>query len=158
MNIQALTAKYPALAQGGKFIVTGLINTAIDFVVLFLLIYVTKKNIGIYTLIFPAISFAVATTNSFFMNKHWTFKKEGGESEGAKDFGQFIVITLGGLAINSGITYSLSNFLPPFLGIPLRFLSPDKLQTFWVLFSKACATALSLVWNFVGYKFWVFKK
>jgi len=52
---------------------------------------ITGENQGIYTLIFPAISFGVATVNSFFMNKYWTFsqKKSRNQKEEAKGFAQF---------------------------------------------------------------------
>lgn len=159
--IQALVKKYPALEQGGKFIITGFINTGIDFGVLFLLVFLSGKDKGIYTLIFPAISFIFATINSFFMNKYWTFRaadRSSGTEKTAKDFSQFLFVTLIGLSINAGITYSLSNFVPPFLGISIGFLNGVLNQRVWVFFSKACATAVSLVWNFIGYKLWVFKK
>jgi putative flippase GtrA len=145
-----------------KFVVTGFVNTGIDFVVLFLLLHFTGKTTGIYTLIFPSISFSLATVNSFLMNKYWTFKgnKEKEKEKEYTDFGQFMVITLGGLGINAGITYLGSNFIAPFLGIGfiITLFPPESVQKFWVMFAKLIATCVSLVWNFVGYKFWVFKK
>jgi putative flippase GtrA len=159
-----LLKKYPWLSQIGKFLVTGFTNTGIDFIVLYLLLKITGQNEGIYTFIFPAISFSVATVNSFFMNRYWTFrqetKKKRKEKE-YKDFFQFLIITLGGFLINAGVTYLVSNFIPPFLNLQFItgiFDNPESMQNIWVLFGKACATALSMVWNFTGYKFWVFKK
>ncbi|MEA3273382.1 MAG: GtrA family protein [Patescibacteria group bacterium] len=150
------------LGQFGKFLVTGGLNTGIDFGVLYLLMVITGENQGIYTLIFPAVSFSVATVNSFFMNKYWTFsqKKSRSQKEEAKSFAQFMAISIGGLLINAGVVYLVSNFVSPFLGLGIlsnRF-SQEKIQSLWVLFAKAMATGISLIWNFVGYKFWVFKK
>jgi len=62
--------------------------------------------------------------------------------------------------INAGVVYLVSNYISPFLGLGIlssRF-SQQQIQSLWVLFAKAMATGLSLIWNFIGYKFWVFKK
>jgi putative flippase GtrA len=150
------------IKQFGKFIVTGFINTGIDFGALYLLMVISEKNTGIYTFIFPAISFSIATINSFFLNRYWTFKqkKKQKKEKGIKDFAQFISVTLVGLLINSGITYIISNFIPSFFGLGIlnAYFAPEEIQNLWVLFGKALATGVSLIWNFIGYKFWVFKK
>lgn len=150
-----------SLKQIGRFVITGLINTGIDFAVLNLLIALSGVNKGYYIIIFTTLSFLVATTNSFLMNKYWTFGdgNKKARDKTIKDVGQFILITLGGLLINVGITSLVSNYIPPFLGIlDGRGVSQETLQSYWVNFAKAGATGVSLIWNFVGYKFWVFKK
>ncbi|MBD3238684.1 MAG: hypothetical protein GF332_03545 [Candidatus Moranbacteria bacterium] len=150
-------------SQFGKFVIIGFMNTAINFIVLHLLMVFTGHNEGIYAFIFPGISFSVATVNSFIWNRYWTFKdpkKKKKEAE-FKDFGQYMAVTLGGLMINAGITYLISNFIPAFLGIPAMmafFKDPEKMQNVWVLFANAAATGVSMFWNFLGYKFWVFKE
>ncbi|MBU2025771.1 MAG: GtrA family protein [Patescibacteria group bacterium] len=157
-----IVKKFPFLKQFGKFIITGFINTGIDFGILSLLMWTSGKNQGVYILIFTSISFLAATINSFFLNKYWTFSKKDktkSRSEShSKDFSQFLVITLGGWLINAGLTTLISGFIPPFLGIFNEWLMPEKLQSLWVLTAKAFATGISLVWNFTGYKLWVFKK
>jgi putative flippase GtrA len=141
-------------AQIGKFVVTGLINTGIDFAVLTVLIKTTRKNKGYWIMLFSAISFIVASINSFLLNKFWTFSNKGADYSGQAT--KFFFVSIGGLIINSGITWAVSNFFPPFLG--LFSLSSDKRknQDYWVLFGKAAATGVSLIWNFIGYKLWVF--
>ncbi|MBD3244532.1 MAG: hypothetical protein GF335_00900 [Candidatus Moranbacteria bacterium] len=163
MKTAAQPSKFLVFNQFGKFIVTGFINTAIDFTVLYLLMAISGKNAGIYTLIFPAVSFSVATVNSFFLNRYWTFKRQEvkKKEKEQKDFGQFLLVTLIGLSINAGLTYVISNKIEPFLGLAFIqniFENPDTSREMWVLFSKAAATGFSLIWNFLGYKFWVFKK
>ena len=53
-----------------RFIVVGLLNTAVDFGLLNLLIYLFRwPSVWANT-----VSFSVAVLNSFFWNKYWTFK------------------------------------------------------------------------------------
>jgi len=54
-----------------------------------------------------------------------------------------------GLAINSGIVYAITTFVPP------TFVDSQKL---WANLAKVLATGISLVWNFTGYRLIVFKK
>ncbi len=150
------------IKQFGKFVVTGFMNTGIDWGVLYLLLVLSGQNEGLYVLVFSAISFSIATINSFFVNKYWTFshKKSKRKDKAAKDFVQFLSVTLVGLLINAGITYLVSNFIPPFFGLGIldAYFPPEKIQDLWVMFGKALATGVSLIWNFLGYKLWVFKK
>lgn len=160
--MKALLKKFPFLQQFGKFLVTGVLNTGIDFGVLSLLMWVSGQNQGFYVLLFTTISFATATVNSFFLNKYWTFgnrKKRRIDSQ-TRDFTQFIIITIGGWLINAGLTSLIGGFISPFFGneILSEWLHPEKLQSLWVLTAKAFATGVSLLWNFTGYKLWVFRK
>ena len=157
-------SKSETLEQISKFVVTGFLNTGIDFAVLNLLMWLTGKDEGLYITLFATVSFLAATTNSFFINKHWTFKEANGRKKqakdsGVKDAGQFAMITFIGWMINAGVTTLLSTFTP-FLGITFitKYIPEDILQKVWVNVSKAFATGFSLVWNFLGYKFIVFKK
>lgn len=141
----------PLIKQFSKFIVIGFLNTGIDFAVLNLLLWLTGIYSGKWIFLLNAISFSVAVINSYFWNKYWTFRaKEAGQPVVvAKEFSQFIVITLIGLGINSSIVYGITTFITSFFG-----LSPEL----WANSAKAIATAISLIWNFIGYKFVVFKK
>ena len=137
--------------QFSKFVVIGFMNTAIDFGVLNLLMWQTGIYKGQWIILLNAIAFAVAVINSYIWNKHWTFRAKEADEPGevAKEFSQFIMVTLVGLAINSSIVYGVTTFIPPFFG-----LSPEL----WANLAKAAATGFSLIWNFIGYKFIVFKK
>lgn len=138
------------LRQVSKFVVVGFINTGIDFGVLNLLMFLTGIYSGRWIIALNSISFAVAVINSYLWNKYWTFKKEGSETgQIAKEFSQFLVVSIVGISLNSGIVYGISTFIPALFG-----LSP----ALWVNFAKVLATAVSMAWNFTGYKFVVFKK
>ncbi len=66
-------------------------------------------------------------------------------------FGIFILISLVGLLINSAIVVGASTALAPSL---TSMINADTIKNV----AKMMATLVSLIWNFVGYKLFVFKK
>ena len=136
------------IRQFSKFILVGGVNTGIDFLVLNALMYVTGITGGSGIFMLNMISFSVAVVNSYFMNKYWTFqdlRKEGEETK----FAQFIAVSLAGAALNSSIVAVFTTLVAPMFG-----LSPQL----WANVGKLLATGASLVWNFIGYKLFVFKR
>lgn len=69
-------------------------------------------------------------------------------SHGKKELLLFVVISIIGVFINSGIVAVVTGRVPPVLGFN---------QELWTNLVKAGATGLSLIWNFLGYKLIVFK-
>jgi putative flippase GtrA len=130
-----------------RFAIIGVMNTGLDFGVLNLLIFATGVREGLSLALLNSISFSVATANSYLWNKYWTFKDK--DAVRVAEIGQFLTVSLIGLGINSSIVYLISTFVDPILG-----LSPAM----WVNASKVVATGIALFWNFLGYKFIVFKK
>lgn len=131
-----------------KFALVGALNTGVDFLVLNIEMLITGITSGPLMFVQNIISFSIATTNSYFLNKHWTFRDKSKSQEGFK-FAQFLTISVIGAFINSAIVYSATTFLDPMFN-----LSP----TLWANLTKLLATGISLIWNFLGYKFIVFKK
>lgn len=146
--LKKLLLKFPILKQLAKFIIVGGINTGIDFLVLNIEMILTGITSGPSMLILNSISFSAATTNSFFMNKRWTFEDKGDKKDGVK-FSQFLIVSIIGITINGGVVYLITSFVDPLFG-----LNPQL----WANVAKLFATGISLVWNFIGYKFIVFKK
>ena len=124
----------------------GVLNTFIDFGVLNLLIWITGITGGMAIAPLNAASFICATTNSYFWNRVWTFGKK--ESATGKEFTQFLIISGIGIVINTGIIVIGTSLISPLFG-----LSPAA----WTNVMKMIATFISMVWNFLGYKLWVFK-
>ena len=139
-----LSQKIAILWQIAKFGLVGILNTAIDFGILNLLIATTGVTSGVGIILINATSFSTAVVNSYFWNKDWVFT--GGKKA---NFITFLVVTLVGLSINTAIVYILTTFVSPVL------VGSDRL---WANFAKVLATVLSLIWNFSGYKLIVFKK
>ncbi len=128
-------------AEKVRFAVVGGANTAIDFSILFILV-----ALGLPTIVSNFISTSLALVFSFYANKKFTFKNE---ATNKTQFVYFLAITLFGLwiiqpLIIEGIKISLSN-LP--------------LNNYIVLFAgKITATVVTLIWNYLLYKRFVFKK
>lgn len=135
-----------AFREIGRFAVVGVLNTVLDFAVLNTLIIITGVAEGILATAFAGISFIVAVTNSYYWNKYWTFElKEKVERE----FFQFFVISIVGFGLNVGAFHIVVNVVGP-VG--------DVARAAWANLGKLAGTLAGLTWNFLGYKFIVFKK
>lgn len=134
--------------QLSKFGAVGAANFAVDFGVLNLLIFLSGVASGWFFTIFKSVSFVVAVINSFWWNKKWTFKKKGGEGTG-KDFVQFITVSIVGLLLNTGTASLIVNVIGP-----VGMISEKT----WANIATAVASIVVLSWNFLGYKYIVFKK
>ena len=140
--------KVPVVFQAGKFVTVGISNTLIDWGVLNLQILLTGITAGLFYPVFKGVSFLIAIINSFLWNKFWTFKKGETEKTGA-EFLQFLIVSGIGLGINVGIASLAVNIIGPQAGISPKI---------WATVGALVATMFSMVWNFLGYKFIVFKK
>lgn len=137
--------------QFSKFIVVGGVNTGIDFAVLNTLMYVTGITSGIQLFVLNCVSFSVAVVNSYYMNKRWTFKEAAAGLEDKKatvQFSQFFIVSVVGITINGLILTGVTTYIAPPFGIG---------EQLWANFGKLVATGASLVWNFIGYKLFVFR-
>lgn len=142
-----LSRRMPFFWQLGKFGAVGILNTAIDFGVLNLLSLASGITAGFVVGGVNVPGFAAAVVNSYLWNKLWVFQdRQTGESLFG-DFPKFFGVTFVGVAINSGLVILLTTYVPIFGG----FDAGARLNI-----AKAVATAVTLVWNFVGYKFFVF--
>lgn len=138
----------PLMSQLAKFAAVGFLNTALDFGILNLLSAATGVTAGIVVGGVNIPGFSIAVLNSYFWNKLWVFR---GQDQGSMfhDFPKFFGVTFVGLLINSGIIVALTTLSEPVLGLS---------EQAWLNAAKAGATIVSLIWNFAGYKFFVFKK
>ena len=149
-----------------KFAFIGTINTALDIGVLTLMMYFTGINVKTspsgYSIL-KAISFSVATANSYIFNKFWTFRDK--TKSDTLEISQFAIISIGGVLINVSVATIVGTYITPIAPLVdltefLLNLVNIKLETniIWSSLSAAIATSVSLIWNFLGYKFIVFKK
>lgn len=129
---------YPIwIKQATKFLLVGVLNTAVDLVIYFILThwvgYFSEQKV-----LAKGISYSFGILNSFFWNKTWTFKSQ---SSNLKTLAPFVLTNLVGLVVN---TYSMEGCLnqlhmPEFIALGV-------------------ATASTLLWNFLISKFVVFRK
>lgn len=136
----------PIFLQVAKFAAVGGLNTLLDLGVLNVLIFMSGVAAGYWYPVFKGISFVIANINSYFWNKYWTFGAS--EKINIKEFSQFLIVSVIGFGINVGIASLLVNFI----GSPEN-ISPEQ----WANIGALSATIISLIWNFIGYKFIVFK-
>jgi len=143
------------IRQFAKFFLVGIMNTLVDLIVLNIETILTGAKDGIGYSIQKSISFIVAVTFSYFLNKHWTFEDQSKEKEGKK-FSQFMFVSIIGMFINVAVSSLVVTYLKQPINEMLRlsFLT-DQI---WVNLGALCGTAIGLFWNFIGYKIWVFKK
>jgi len=128
--------------QFAKFFLVGIMNTLIDLGTLNLLILISGIGSGLWYSVFKGASFLIATTNSYFWNKRWTFGSD-------KDkFRQFLVISIIGFFINVGTASFLVNLIGPQAGLTIKI---------WANVGALSGSIIGLIWNFLGYKFIVFK-
>ncbi len=140
--------KVPVIFQLGKFASVGFANTAVDFGILNILILMFGISGGLIYSVFKGISFTFAVIHSYLWNKFWTFRKKEVKQAGEEFLG-FLVVSFVGLGINVGIASLVVNYI----AAPIQ-ISPNV----WANIGAIFAVVASMGWNFIGYKFIVFKK
>lgn len=211
-RLNQFLTKYPVILQILKFGAIGIINTALDFLVLNFVSKTLNVTSGLKLGQVNVIGFSLAVIQSYFWNRYWTFSFEATVSAwknfwrlvvvgflgavamaavlfGAKfaasasfylvvlllflvlevlvwelfglskntaiskaqnQFVLFILVSVVGLLINSALVALLSKYSP--LAVRPEYADINK------NLAKLAATLVSLVWNFIGYKIFVFKK
>ncbi|OGZ67249.1 MAG: hypothetical protein A3D35_00750 [Candidatus Staskawiczbacteria bacterium RIFCSPHIGHO2_02_FULL_34_9] len=140
--------KFLFVYQMAKFLLVGAVATIVDLKVFELFYWLISYFISV-SLLFPkGISFLIATFLKYWGNKHWAFLKHEKENI-KKEVTQFFFVTVIGMVIDIVAFYVFVNIVGPQYGVS---------ETFWVKISVIFAGIVAAVWNFAGYKFWVFKK
>jgi len=147
LYVAGLFKTIPVVSQIAKFVLIGALNTFVDLGVLNVLILFSSISSGIFYSVFKGISFGVAVVNSYFFNKTWTFKREE-KKENGKEFILFFLVSLVGFAINVGVASFVVNVISRPLSISANL---------WANIGALSATLFVTTWNFLGYKFLVFK-
>ncbi len=133
--------------QLAKFGIVGVANTAVDLGLFNLLFSFVNgiAPVGV-VVVFKSISFITAVINSYIWNRYWSFDKKNKAS--ANEFVKFFTISVIGFAMNAGITGAITAL----------FSSNGVASSSLATIAAAIASATVLAWNFLGYKFFVFKK
>ncbi|MDO8664634.1 MAG: GtrA family protein [Candidatus Liptonbacteria bacterium] len=137
----------PVLYQFAKFACIGVLNTTVDLGIFNLETFLYGSlPVALVFSVFKAISFLAATTNSFFWNKYWTFGTNARPQAG--EVVKFYAIAIIGGFLNVGVATAVrtANF---------SFVSANTLVNF---VAPICGILVVFLWNFIGYKYVVFKK
>jgi len=140
--------KIPIILQIAKYGAVGAFNTFLDWGVVNTLIALTSISSGLWFSVFAGTGFIVANIGSFFWNKYWTFTSNGQVSQSGNMI-QFFAVS----AVGFGVKVAIASLVVNVIGAPEGFSSEQ-----WANIGNVSGTMLSMVWNFVGYKFWVFKR
>jgi putative flippase GtrA len=134
--------------QLAKFLLVGAFFAVFDLIILnSLMAYfgITKEEILKYST-FVIVSFTIVTIFKYFANKYWAFEKMEKERM-EKEFGIFFLVT----AISGLIQVSVASLFFKFL---VFIISPFLAGNI----GKILGIVVASLWNFLGYKFLVFKK
>jgi putative flippase GtrA len=140
-----LSKLWKGIYQFAQFAAVGTLNSFIDIGIFNLETFLYgSSSIGLLLFaVFKAISFLCGTTNSFVWNKYWTFAAT--DKANAKEVGGFYAVAIVGWVVNVSVATLVKS------------IGPDT--KLWVdIVSPLAGIAITFVWNFIGYKFWVFKK
>jgi putative flippase GtrA len=123
-----------------KFLITGILNTAIDFGIF----NVLSLFVGLSAIFANTISTGVAMVFSFLLNKKWVFNSKS--KNYLREMILFLVFTAASMwAINNGVVWLLLKNLP------------GEMAEFWrINLAKIIATSASMIWNYFTYKYFVF--
>jgi putative flippase GtrA len=116
-----------------KYATAGFVGAVIDFSILFIL----TDFVGLHYLVSASISFIIAATVNYWINRHWTFESTG---QRRKQLPVFFTIAILGLLINNNII----------------FVSVEKFEMHYLL-GKLLAAVIVTSWNFVGNKYLTFR-
>lgn len=117
-----------------KYSIVGVMGTFIDLASLYLFV----EYFGIPLIPAVILSFLLAVTNNFVLNKIWTFRNKSKNYR--KLYIKFLIVSLVGL----GLTVTSMHIMVNIAGI-------------WYMFAKALTSLLVLTWNFLANKFWTFR-
>ncbi len=143
-----LGKKFIFIFQLAKFILIGAVFAIFDLIIFNLFLQwfgITDKGLKYSVLV--GVSFVIATSVKYVADKYWAFEKKEGSRIGA-EFGSFFVVTLISGVIQVGIALLVANSNPLF---GMNVLA-------WANIGKISGIIVASAWNFVGYKFIVFKK
>ncbi|MBP3337460.1 MAG: GtrA family protein [Clostridia bacterium] len=154
MKVNENTKK--SIAEALKFGLIGAFNTFVDWGLFWVFLSVAgfDKNIA------QILATAIAMTNSYFLNRYWTFNQKGKVQ--ISEMGKFVVVNLVSLLVNLiclnlfSDVFKLHNIFNAILKLlNINFVLTGDLA---IMFCKVCAVPFSLAVNFFGNKLWVFGK
>lgn len=141
--------KSEGLIQFIKFGLVGIANTAVDWIVFFLLTHFISTDKE-FEPTAKAIAFVVAVVNSFLLNTLWTFRKEFKKVVGTKK-----------QAVSNGGTVFLRFFVVSLIGWAINYLA-FKYTRFNLnqgqIIALIAASGAATLWNFFANKLWTYKK
>ena len=117
-----------------KYCIVGGSGTILDVASLYFFVDFLSLPVMLGTF----LSFVLAVTNNFILNKIWTFKNKSKNYK--KLYVKFLIVSVIGLMITLGLMYIFVFLL-----------------SIWYIVAKLLTSAIVLVWNFLANKLWTFR-
>lgn len=138
MPFTILFDRWPVSKEFIKFSIVGISNISIDFLIYLLL---TRETVFFsqHLLFANILSFIVASFNSYYWNKSWTFRDNNKNHRIL--YTKFLAVSIGGLIIAQLIFF-----------IGVHYLN------IYDILVKILASAIAISWNFLLNKLWTFTK
>ena len=152
LYIASIVARFvPVVYQIAKFGAVGSLNSFVDFGVLntLLFFFLSSTQAGPLYKVFVGISFLAATTNSYIWNKAWTFNSGEKVERSPREAITFYAITTLVFLVHVSVADYVVNTLGPSTGF-----SP----ALWANVGKLFGIFSGMTFNFLSYKFIVFRK
>lgn len=143
-----VSKKFIPLLQFLKYCLVGVISVLFDLKVFEFFIWIFGSSVGILAGTAKSISFLIATFSKFVGNKYWTFEKPD-KTAIRQEFISFLIITFLGLIIDVGGYFFFYRVVGPQFGLSINL---------WSKVSVILSGVFAAIWNFLGYKFIIFKK
>lgn len=123
-----------------KFGVVGFSGMIVDYGFL----YLFKEVVGVPALWANVISFTLAATSNYILNRIWTFRSH--DKQVGKEFAKFFIVSLIGLGISTLTLYLLLLWRPEW----------EETWQFYLL--KFVAIVITTLWNFFGNLLFTFRE
>ncbi len=101
----ATPARLRILEEFTRFGMVGLVGLCVDTAI----VYALRYSLGLYGA--ALVSYLVAASVTWFLNRHWTFKGRGG-GQIHRQWALFLLANLGGFLLNRGAYALLVTFVP----------------------------------------------
>jgi putative flippase GtrA len=144
-----ISQKIPSIWQFAKFLLVGSSNVMIDMGVIELLQrFFSELVVKQFYPVMVTVSFLISATNSFVWNKFWSFEKKDTKDKIGEAI-KFYTVTVVGYLLKVGIASFIAKGIAPMFGLE---------HGAWNITADFTASIIVFAWNFLGYKFLVFKK
>ena len=127
-----------------RYCLVGGINTAIDLLILNILLWRFPTNNVQVLVVYNSFAYSSGAVSSFFLNKYWTFRHK--QRTTRREVIRFVAILLFEVLYSNGLVWLAGKALQPVISNP----------TLWGNTSKLVAVAVGAVITYIFMRFWTF--
>jgi putative flippase GtrA len=127
-----------------RYCLVGGVNTAIDLLVLNILLWRFPTNNVQVLVVYNSFAYSSGAVSSFFLNKYWTFRQKHRTTR--REVIRFASILLFEVLYSNGLVWLAGKALQPVIANP----------TLWGNTSKLIAVAVGAVISYIFMRFWTF--